>query len=158
MIAAIGFGMTTGARPMAMRSSVTQFDAALAYARALAATSGNGATLLLTPRAPVGFLIAVYSGRPTAADALSPAGIAPLSADGDVAEATLGKPPFAIYLNSAGHASMARTAAGATPSPTSEPACPPSGQWMLTFSDARTSTAPETRLLHCLQAISSSPE
>jgi hypothetical protein len=84
--------------------------------------------------------------------------MATLVAEGGISEATLGSPPFALFLNSAGHASMATAAAGATPAPAAaEPACPSSGEWSLTFSDGRT-TARATRLLPCAKAIGGSPE
>jgi prepilin-type N-terminal cleavage/methylation domain-containing protein len=157
-VAAMAFGMSNGARPIAMRSSATQFDAALAYGKALAATSGNGATLVIEPRESAGFAIDVYSGRPTVADALHPSGMATVAADGNIAESTLGAPPFAVFIDGAGHVSMAQAPLNATPAPmASEPACPASGQWMLTITDARTH-AGDTRALPCTKAIGGSPD
>jgi hypothetical protein len=84
--------------------------------------------------------------------------MASVFADGDVAEATLGGPPLALFLNSAGHVSMAEAPLHATPAPmASEPACPASGQWVLTFSDARPA-ARDTRVLPCSKAVGGSPE
>ncbi|HKU68716.1 MAG TPA: hypothetical protein VJP85_13140, partial [Candidatus Baltobacteraceae bacterium] len=84
LIAAAVFGFARGSRAFAMRSAISQFDAALAYAQALAANSGNGATLVFQPRAISGgavlpgFKLVVYSGRPTSAGALAQAAIAPV--------------------------------------------------------------------------------
>ena len=139
---------------MAVRSSVTQFDAALAYAKAIAATSGNGATMLVAPRLPAGFAITLFSGRPTARDALQPAGIAPFSADAAVAEATLGPPPFALYVNSAGRVSMAPSATFGTPPPlAAEPRCPSAGEWVLAFTDGRGPKGTDVRRLTCSKAL-----
>jgi prepilin-type N-terminal cleavage/methylation domain-containing protein len=157
-VAAMAFGMSNGARPIAMRSSVTQFDAALAYGKALAGTSGNGATLVVEPRVPEGFSIDVYSGRPTTTNTLHPSGMATVAAEGNIAESTLGAPPLAIFINGAGHVSMAEALANGTPAPmASEPACPASGQWVLTFSDGRGQTG-DTRALPCTKAVGGSPE
>jgi prepilin-type N-terminal cleavage/methylation domain-containing protein len=147
------FCFRSGARPIAMRSALTEFDAALAYGKALAATSGNGATLAFAPT-DSGFRIDVYSGRPTAPGALHPAGIAPFVLDGGVGEATMGAPPFALFLNSAGHASMAAFS-GPAPAPmSSEPACPSGGRWVLTFTDSAgvSLAAQRSRTLACQPA------
>jgi prepilin-type N-terminal cleavage/methylation domain-containing protein len=150
-VATIAFGMSPGARPMAMRSAVTQFDAALAYAKAIAATSGNGATLLIVPSGPAGFTMSLLSGRPTAPQALQPAGIAPFTSDASISEATLGSPPFALYVNGAGRVSMAHAAVASTPAPAAaEPACPASGEWVLAFTDGR---GTDTRRLACGKAL-----
>ena len=131
-VAAFALNMTNGTRPMAKRSALTQFDAALAYGKAIASTSGNGATLLITPRQP-GFAITIYSGRPTAVEALKPAGIAPMLSDAGIREENIGAPPFAIFLDSGGHAAVAAVGGG-TPAPMpAQPACPPSGEWTLEF-------------------------
>lgn len=149
-VATFVLAASSGARPYAARSAATQFDAALAYGRALAATSGNGATLLFTP-GRAGFAISFYSGRPTAAGALRPAAAPPMAAQAEVHEASVGPPPFALFLNSAGHATLAAVAAG-TPAPMSaEPPCPPGGSWTLTFADGRRQ---EERVLPCFAAIS----
>lgn len=127
------------------RSALTQLDAALAYAKGLAATSGNGATLLFVPHIP-GVAIEVYGGRPDAPDALWSAGIAPFVLDVDVSESSIGSPPFALYLDSAGYAAAARFT-GATPAPlAAEPACPPSGRWAIRVAQAfRNLPCPPTR-------------
>ena len=133
MVAAAVLGFAFGSRPLALRSSATQFDAALAYGKALAATGGNGATLVFEPAAR-GSTITLYQGRPTVAGALRPAAIPPFSLDADVREASLGSPPFALFLSGAGRASMAKIGAGATPAPlATEPACPATGAWNLLF-------------------------
>jgi prepilin-type N-terminal cleavage/methylation domain-containing protein len=131
-VAAFALSLSNGLHPMAMRSALSQFDAALAYGKAIASTSGNGATLLVTARQS-GFEISIYSGRPTAAGALKPAGIAPLLADGTMHEISVGPPPFAIFLDGAGHAALAPFS-GATPAPMpAQPSCPASRDWTLEF-------------------------
>lgn len=138
MVAAV-LNMTAASHPLGARSAISQFDTALAYARSVAATSGNGATIVLTQST-----IGVYSGRPTASGAMHPAPIAPLPIDGaSISEVALGAAPLALFVNSAGHVTMA-SFAGATPPPlASEPACPSSLQWVLKISDSR-STATRT--------------
>ncbi|HEY5257487.1 MAG TPA: type II secretion system protein [Candidatus Baltobacteraceae bacterium] len=54
-------------RPGALESAVNGFDASLAAARAIAASSGNGATLVFAARTPAslpGYTLTVYRGRP----------------------------------------------------------------------------------------------
>ena len=56
-----------GMRPGALRNAADDFDANLVAARAIAAGSGNGATVVFLPRIGTpGFIMRVYSGRPTA--------------------------------------------------------------------------------------------
>ena len=146
-VAAFALSASNGLHPMAMRSALSQFDAALAYGKAVASTSGNGATLLVTLRES-GFAIAIYSGRPTAADALKPAGIAPLLADGSIREVTVGAPPFAIFLDAAGHAALAAFS-GATPAPMpAQPACPASREWTLELASSNQASS-TLRALPC---------
>jgi prepilin-type N-terminal cleavage/methylation domain-containing protein len=155
---AIAF-LSRGARPYAMRSAVVQFDAAYAYAVSLAAASGNGATIVLLPRNGVpGFSIAIYSGRPTSANALVPAPMPTMLADGDVREANLGAPPLALFVNSGGHVSIEAGFHGATPAPLSnEPGCPQGGAWSLKFSDPRTSQGAGARSMPCAAAEPGTP-
>ena len=86
--AAISWGL--GSRWFAERSAATQFDAAYSYAQALAAGSGNGATLAFEKRLArdgtvlPGFRLTVYSGRPSTAGALQPGAVAPLEGNGGV--------------------------------------------------------------------------
>lgn len=147
VLAAVAFvALNQGERPYAAQSSVQQFDAALAYADSLAATSGNGATIVFSPSAD-GFVLTVYSGRPTSATALSEAHLAPLHAIGTVSEAKLGDAPFSIFLNGAGHASASSTAAAPGSIIASDPGCPAGETSVtLTFTDPRESI---TRTIPC---------
>lgn len=154
VIAAIAFwSMSQGARSFGARSAADRFDAALAYARALAANSGNGATLVFDQRrsadgsALPGFVLTIYSGRPTASGALSNAPAAPIESIADVREAKLGAVPFTIFLNSAGHASGTAGAVNVSTVIANDPGCP-SGETsvVLTFSDPRSSA---TRAIAC---------
>ena len=148
IMAAAVLNMTAASHPLGTRSAISQFDTALAYARSVAATSGNGATIVLTQS-----MITVYSGRPTASAAMQPAPIAPLPIGGaTIKEATLGNARLALFINSAGHVTMA-SFAGATPAPlASEPACPGSLRWVLTIADSQSTV---TRTFPC-DAISAS--
>jgi type II secretory pathway pseudopilin PulG len=153
MIGVAAFGFSAGARALGARSAVSQFDAALAYAHALAANSGNGATLVFNRRisttgAPLrGFKLTIYSGRPTSAGALQPSSLAPLESQGDVSERLLGAVPFAIFLNGAGHASALGGTISRSTLIATDPGCP-SGETsvVLIFADPRSS---EVRRLPC---------
>ncbi len=111
--ALLTFGIVTlslALRPGALRATIGSFDASFAAARAIAASSGNGATIVVLPRSdagghPPGFTLRVYSGRPTAATAVRLADVPALLSDAGVREATLGVPPFAIFLSTARNAS-----------------------------------------------------
>ncbi|HLI94990.1 MAG TPA: hypothetical protein VKT72_02765 [Candidatus Baltobacteraceae bacterium] len=156
LIAAASLWLAQGARAYGMRSATRQFDAVLGYAQALAATSGNGATLVFTsPASGDGFVLTVYSGRPDAPGAIHLAPMAPLTSAGNVREAKLGAVPFTIFLNGAGHASG--TAEAVTPRTvlTSDPGCPPGeSSIVLTFSDPR---ATDTRTITCNAAVAGAP-
>lgn len=145
--------MPAAEHPYAAVAAAREFDAALAYARSIAATSGDGATLVFAPApgaSAQGFVLTVYSGRP---DGNTPAasGLAPSLASASVIEASLGAPPFALFVDSSG----ALSGQGGYPSfnagqPTfrtiaGEPACP-SGGYRLTFSDP---VHAEARVLPC---------
>ena len=135
-----------GARSYAGQSGVQQFDAALAYAQSVAANSGNGATLVFAPSGD-GFVLTVYSGRPTSANALSESSIVPVRGTSSVSEAQLGAPPFTVFLNGAGHASASHGAVGPGSVIANDPGCP-AGETSVTlkFSDPRTNV---TRSLSC---------
>lgn len=159
LIAAAFFMLSQGARAFGMRSAAEQFDAELSYAQALAAASGNGSTIVfdrrLGPGGSVlpGFILTVYSGRPTAAGAMRKAPTAPMQSAGDVSEAGLGEVPFTIFLNGAGHASGMAGVAGAVLA--SDPGCPPGeSRVVLTFSDPQSSY---TRTIPCNAAVAGAP-
>jgi prepilin-type N-terminal cleavage/methylation domain-containing protein len=154
-------------RPGALRAATSGFDSSLAAARAIAATSGNGATLVIAPRNDghgarlPGFSLSVYRGRPTSANAVTPTTVMPLIADADVREATLGAPPFAIFLSSAGHASglASYPSLDSNGKPqfsivATQPACP-SGGLVLTFTSAHAS---QTRTLSCRALVLGPPQ
>lgn len=138
VVAAVAFvALNQGQRPYGAQSSVQQFDAVLAYADSLAATGGNGATMVFSPSGD-GFVLTVYSGRPTSATALSEAHLAPMHTVGTLSEAKLGAPPFSVFIDGAGHASAASGAVTPGSVIASDPGCPAGESSVtLTFSDAR---------------------
>jgi len=154
-MAAIALGLAQGTRPFGMRSATAEFDAAVAYARTLAGSSGNGATLVFTTARTRGFVMRLYSGRPVSAGAMTPAAMPPMSASGDIAEATLGPAPFSLFFDSSGH--VTGVAGAVTPSSQIgfEPPCPGGGQAMaFTFGPGR---AVENRTLACRQEAAGVP-
>jgi prepilin-type N-terminal cleavage/methylation domain-containing protein len=148
-----------GMHPGALRNAADEFDAELAAARAIAASSGNGATIGVVPRVDgqgttmPGFVLRVYSGRPTAPNAVQPTNVAALSSPTTVREATFGSPSFALFFDSAGEVTGARSypaidAHGGVSFPViaQQPPCPANGI-RLTFTSAQGATA--TRTLPC---------
>ena len=125
LMAAALFSHAAGERIFAARSAIDMLDAQIAQARAIAATGGNGATLVFVP-APNGFGMRLYQGRPNAAGALSPAGPRFTSA-AEIREAALGAPPFTVFFDGAGHASAMAGAQDGASLVVSEPACPGAG-------------------------------
>ncbi|HET9096710.1 MAG TPA: hypothetical protein VFN37_08615 [Candidatus Baltobacteraceae bacterium] len=161
LIAVALWALPQGARSFGMASAASQFDSAIAYAQALAANSGNGATIVFDQRlseagSPAGgFTLTVYSGRPTAAGALEKAPMAPMTSSGDVRETRLGNVPFTIFLDSAGHASGMSGAVTAASMLASDPGCPAGeSSVVLTFSDPRTSSS---RTIACNSAVAGQP-
>jgi prepilin-type N-terminal cleavage/methylation domain-containing protein len=153
--------LTQGGRAFGKQSAVQQFDAAVAYAQSLAATSGNGATMVFAQNTSAdgtvlpGFRLTIYSGRPTSATAVSASSLAPITTIGDASEAVLGSPPFSIFLNSAGHASAAKGTVAPGSVITTEPGCPTGEQNVtLTFSDPQGDVA---RSIPCNAAIAGAP-
>ena len=137
-----GIEISAAAKPLASRTAAMRFDAALNYARALAASNANGATVVVSEQQ-----LAVYAGRPTSTDALTSAPMPPVSLNGArVSEAAAGPAPFALFVDGEGRVTAAAFD-GATPAPMApEPPCPPSGSWTVTFADPRASVA---RTLAC---------
>ncbi len=142
-------------RPGALRGATNDFDSALAVARQLAATSGNGATLAFLPRpdGAQGFLLRVYSGRPNAANAVTATNTMIASTNATVSEATYGSPPFAIFLSSAGYPSGKASYPSVDgsgnvsfPVVAKQPPCPANGI-VLTFTSPQGVT--QTRSLQC---------
>jgi len=171
IVAVLSVGIITLAlaqRPGALAAATQEFDASLAAARAVAATSGNGATIVVAPRTvqagqkPLpGFVLTVYRGRPTAANAVTATTVMPLVSDVAIQEATLGAPPFTIFLSSAGHASGiasypsfdARGKPGFSPV-AQQPSCP-KGSLTLTFTSTN---ATQMRMLPCRTLVLGTPQ
>lgn len=156
-----------GMRPGALVQATDDFDAVMASARSVAATSGNGATLVFAPRASPaapGFELRVYLGRPTRTGGVASTNAMPVVSDAAVSEATFGSPPFAIFIGSSGHVSGKASyptidnAGKATfPKIAAEPACP-NGGFVLTFVGPQ--GARQTRTIPCgmsLVAASAAP-
>ncbi len=146
-------------RPGALRGALDDFDANLAAAKALAASSGNGATLVFAPHPSngSGFTLTVFSGRPNAANAVTATNTMIASSPTGVSEAHFGNPPFAIFLNSAGYptGSANYPTLDAQENPTfnviaQQPPCP-SGGIELTFTNPQGVTA--TRTLPCNEPV-----
>lgn len=114
------------------RSSAMVLDALLAHARTLASTNSGIATL--------NFAIGPNGGGTIVS--LSPPDIPPETLRADLSEATLGKPPFAISVDSYGHA--------VAPQP-----CPSAGRFSLTLTAG---AASQTRFLPCPMEAAGSPE
>lgn len=154
--------------PNALAAATDDLDASLAAARAIAVSSGNGATLVFTPRLDGngrsirGFALRVYRGRPNAAAAVSATSAMPLLADATVRERTLGTPPFALFIDSAGNASGAAHYPSLDGSGDAtfaviaqEPPCP-AGGFTLTLTNPQ-GTASTTRALPCRPSASGTP-
>ena len=151
-----------GAHPGALRAAADDFDADYAAAQAIAASSGNGATIAVLPRAGAdgphpGFELRIYSGRPNAANAVQTTSTMSVESAAAISEKTYGQPPFAVFLSSAGHPS------GIASYPSvdaqghvifgvlaAQPPCP-AGGIVLTFSNAQ--GAHDTRTLQCAVSV-----
>lgn len=148
LMAAAFFQMARGSRPLAASSAAAAFDAAIAFAKSIAATSGNGATLVFEPASPgPGYTVRIYSGRPDTGNALTPVSVPPISSQANVSEAVLGAPPFTVFLDGSGYASGQTGAVAPGSSQAADPGCPVGESALtLTFSDAR---SPLVRALPC---------
>ncbi len=164
VLLAAGGMLLGGMHPGALRAAVDDFDADVGAAKAIAATSGNGATIAVLPRYDErggirgGFELRVYSGRPTAANAVAPSNVMSITSDAAIMEKTFGKPPFALFLSSAGHPSgiSAYPVADAHGVITfnvvaSQPPCP-AGGIVITFTSPQGAT--DTRTLQCNVSVS----
>ena len=162
IVLAGGSALLAGMHPGALRNAVDDFDASLATARSIAASSGNGATIAVLPRtdsrgrAQSGFTLRVYSGRPTTTGAVQPANAFQVDGNAAISERTFGKPPFAIFLSSAGHPSGLASYPAISGSAVtfgvvaSQPPCPAPGI-VLTFTSPQGAT--DTRTLQCNASI-----
>jgi prepilin-type N-terminal cleavage/methylation domain-containing protein len=159
LIAAGGVWMLS-MRPGALRGALNDFDANLASAKAIAATSGNGATLIFEPQSngSPGYTLSVYSGRPTTAGAVTATNTMVANSAATISEAHFGNPPFAIFLSSAGYPTGSAnypSLSDGVPNFTTiatEPPCP-SGGMELTFTSPQGVTG--TRTLPCNATIAS---
>jgi prepilin-type N-terminal cleavage/methylation domain-containing protein len=141
--------------PASLAAATGGLDGALAAARSIAASSGNGATLVFAPRsASSGFSLRVYRGRPNAAGAVAATTFGQVISDVAIRERTLGAVPFALFLDSAGNASGSAQYPSFDPggSPifstiSREPPCP-AGGFVLTLTSPQ-SSATVTRMLPC---------
>ncbi len=150
-----------GSHPGSLARATADFDAALTSARAIAATSGNGATVVFLPRgnpshALAGFTLRVFSGRPTAASEVRADTVMPVTSDAGVSETTLGSPPFSLFFGASGDVSGAsrypQTDAHGDvrfPAIAIEPPCPRAG-FVLTFVSAQHTV---TRRLPCASPV-----
>lgn len=123
-----------GTRPGSLARTASDFDAALAAARAIAAASGAGATLVFAPRHPQGFTLRVYRGRPMPNAIVEPSAAMPSISDASVIARRLREPPFSVFIGASGHvsaiASYPRFDARGNPifaSIPTEPPCPKGG-------------------------------
>ncbi|MHB8462372.1 MAG: pilus assembly FimT family protein, partial [Vulcanimicrobiaceae bacterium] len=154
-------------RPFSLGAATAGYDAAVAAAVPLAEAGSNGATLVFLPRLAgtrrlPGFLLRVYSGRPSASGAVQPTTMQTVVAEADISATGLqgsssAQPPFAIFLNARAHASglagypsATSSSANSAPVPqfpalAHEPSCPPGGI-TLTFTSP---TGRATRHLPC---------
>lgn len=105
-------------RPAAAPAAGNQFDAAVAYARSLAATSGNGSMLTIQ-----GQTITIYAGRPTAPGALEQSG-GPLTISATISESALGPAPLTIFFDALGDAGAMRGAVSPGQVVATDPGCP----------------------------------
>lgn len=164
------------AHPAALAAATDDLDAAFSSARAIAASSGNGATLVFSPRSDgtkdtsSGFTLRIYRGRPDEAGAVQPESTMDIVSDSAIKERTLGAPPFSIFIDSAGDASgiASYPSFDSSGAPvftvlSQEPPCP-NGGFLITLTNTQRS-ASTTRSLPCrtlvpqgaLPAISPTP-
>ncbi len=166
IILIVGSVWLFAAHPGALRAAVDGFDANYADARALAAKTGNGATIVFAPRkdasgnAIPGFTMRVYSGRPNGVSAVTQTNAAAVISDASISETTFGSPPFALFLSSAGKPSgkASYPAFNAQGAPqfaviAQQPPCPNVAGITLTF--RANNGATETRNLGCDGAMPS---
>jgi prepilin-type N-terminal cleavage/methylation domain-containing protein len=99
-----------GQRNYEIKAASDRFDSLVDAARAVARSSGNGATLTVTKGAGGnGFVARVLSGRPNDVLAMSYAHIPALESHASIKETSdlNTEPPFAIFVNSRGNMSAA---------------------------------------------------
>ena len=130
---------TLGRNAYAVHAAATAFGSLVTDARAVAQTSGTGATITIVPNPGGGFIATLYPYRPLPGGDLSATAVRTLRANVSLA-------PQAIFISSSGSASAsAWTPANGTLA--EEPAC--ANAIALTFSDG---FATETHDIPCAQA------
>lgn len=138
MLAALG-AYSLGRNAYAVHAAAGTFAALVADARAVAQTSGSGATIAIARDANGGFIATLYPYRPLPGADLTAPPVRTLGANVALA-------PLAIFISSSGTASAAAwTPESGTLS--AEPAC--TDAISLTFSDG---FASETHAIPCAQA------
>lgn len=131
----VAIPLAQGIKPSAAPTGALVVDAAIAKAQSIAATSGNGATIQFTSGVS-DTTIRVYSGRPNGASAMAQA--APdARASASITEASVGTPPFVIFLDTSGHASATSGTVSLSSALASDPGCPSGGIVAITVSDMR---------------------
>src|SRR5271165_3489533 len=94
-------------RPGSLAAASVALPSLVERARALAETTGDGATLAFTPIAS-GLAVTLYPHRPTSSSAFSPGGVEQLERYRVfVASSVSAAAPFALFLSSSGGASYA---------------------------------------------------
>jgi len=165
VVAVIALLVTAGAftfanKPYALRSSATLFDSALAHARSIAETSGNGATVVVAARNSDRAVLYVYRGRPN--DPASMSLDAPaIEIEASVTASTLGNAPYAFFIDGAGqvraigsYPPLTNGAPAAFPVLASPPPCDAPG-YGVTLAAASGS---EGRLLPCPGLVEGPPD
>ncbi len=107
-LAVVAFGAGSFAsRPASLAAASAALPATVARARALAESSGDGATLTFAPSAS-GFVATLYPHRPVAGSSFSVATIEQTEAFRVyLASSSAGTSPFAVFLSSSGSTSWA---------------------------------------------------
>ena len=121
----------TGRKAYAVRAAVQSFGALLDEGRAVAQTSGSGATIAIVSDGSSGFSATLYPFRPLPGADTSASALRAISAG-------VGLTPTAIFLSSSGTASAAAWTPGSS-TPATEPPC--NKTIALTFTDGTLSEA-----------------
>ena len=132
-------GLSQARKPYALRAAVESLRAFIADARSVAATSGDGATIVIASR-EAGFVATLYPYRPIADADFSSPPVRTLTGNASVTGT-------AIFISSSGTASSSATWMPSSGAMASEPACANGTQ--LTFSDG---FASETHVVPCATA------
>ena len=139
MLLATAGAYSLGRKTYAIRAAVGSFSAFVADARAVAQTSGSGATIVIADGRSGGFIAKLYPFRPVAGADLRAPPVRTLTADVDLT-------PTAVFISSSGTASAsAWTPEGGTLA--AEPAC--TNSITLTFGNGFSS---EAHAIPCAQA------